>query len=64
MKFKIGKERVVEWMRRAVDQNMEKEKMIANGPVASNGFILNYISLLLILCKPFTANFDKYSSFL
>lgn len=32
--------------------------------MASDGFILNYISTLLILCKPFVGNFNKYGNFL
>jgi hypothetical protein len=38
--------------------------MVANNPVASNGFILNYIDLLLHLCKPFVGNFDNYAKFI
>lgn len=43
---------------------MDKQKMYTNKPVASDGFILNYIDLLLILCKPFIGNFQKYPKFL
>ena len=58
------KDRVTKWLRHGVDFNREKSKMVANGPTASNGFILNYINLLLILCKPFTGNFNNYGKFL
>jgi len=64
MKNNNCKERLLKWMRHAVDLNLEKMKMVAHRPVASNGFILNYIDLLLQLCKPFTANFNKYGTFL
>jgi len=64
MKNNNCKDRVLKWLRHAVDLNLEKVKMVANRPVASNGFILNYIDLLLQLCKPFTSNFTKYGSFL
>ena len=34
--------------------------MYTHNPVASDGFILNFINLLLILSKPFTGVFNKY----
>lgn len=58
------KDRVLLWMRQAVALNMDKQKMFTQKPVASDGFILNYIDLLLILCKPFIGNFEKYPNFL
>ena len=64
MKNKKCKERVQKWMRHAIDLNLEKEKMVAHKPVATNGFILNLIDVLLLLCKPFTGNFEKYGNFL
>ena len=54
----------MKWLRHAVDFNLEKSKMVASTPTASNGFILNYIGLLLILSKPFTEKFTKYGTFL
>lgn len=51
-------------MRHAVDLNTDKQKMMTHRPVASNGFILNYTSLLLQLCKPFIADFSKYGQFI
>ena len=51
-------------MRHAVDLNTDKQKMMTHKPVASNGFILNYTSLLLQLCKPFIADFAKYGQFI
>lgn len=38
--------------------------MFTQKPVSSDGFILSYIDLLLLLCKPFIAKFEKYPSFL
>ena len=38
--------------------------MYTQSPVASDGFILNFINLLLILSKPFTGVFNKYHTFL
>jgi hypothetical protein len=38
--------------------------MYTQSPVASDGFILNFINLLLILSKPFTGVFTKYHTFL
>jgi len=38
--------------------------MYTQSPVASDGFILNYADLLLILCKPFTGVFSKFPNFL
>jgi hypothetical protein len=51
-------------MRLAISLNLEKQKMYTQIPVSSDGFILNYIDLLLQLCKPFTSNFSKYPTFL
>lgn len=59
-----SKDRVLKWMRHAIDLNYEKEKTISHKLVASNGFFLNYIEVLLILCKPFTGNFNKYGNFI
>ena len=63
MKNANCKDRLLKWMRHAVDLNLDKQKMMTHKPVASNGFILNYISLLLQLCKPFIADFSKYGQF-
>ena len=41
------KERVLLWMRQAVSLNLDKQKMFTQSPVASEGFVLNYIDLLL-----------------
>lgn len=50
MKNTNSKEKLLKWMRHAVDLNLDKQKMMTMKPVASNGFILNYIDLLLQLC--------------
>lgn len=39
-------------------------KYYTHNPIATRGFSLNYIITMLILCKPFTNNFNKYPSFL
>jgi len=57
MKNPNCKERVLQWLRSAVSLNMDKQKMFSHSPVATDGFILNCIDLLLQLCKPFTSNF-------
>lgn len=57
MKNQACKERVLLWMRQAVSLNLDKQKMFTHSPVASDGFILNYIDMLLQLCKPFVGNF-------
>ena len=64
MKNNNCKDRVLLWMRQAVSLNMAKSKMQHFAPLASDGFILNYIDMLLILCKPFTFKFEKYANFL
>ena len=64
MKNANCKERLLKWMRHAVDFNLDKRKMMTNKPVASDGFILNYIDLLLQLCKPFTEKMEKYGNFI
>ena len=51
-------------MRLAISLNLDKQKMYTQIPVSTDGFILNYIDLLLQLCKPFTATFNKYPNFL
>jgi hypothetical protein len=60
IKNKDARERVMEWLRRAVGQNLEKQKMFTQMPVASDGFVYNLIDVLLIFCKPFTAKFADY----
>ena len=32
--------------------------------MATEGFILNFTNLMLILCKPFTNKFEKYPNFM
>lgn len=64
LKSENCKERVLQWLRAAVSLNMDKQKMFTHSPVATDGFILNYIDLLLQLCKPFTSNFTKYGNFI
>lgn len=39
---------------------MELQKMFTQAPVASQGFILNFVDILLQLCKPFIGTFSKY----
>ena len=50
-------------MRNAVGLNLELQKTMTQKPVASQGFVLNYIDLLLQLCRPFTGTFEKYKNF-
>ena len=57
-------DRVLLWMRKAVSLNLEKMKYHTNMPTASDGFVLNMIDTLFILCKPFTADFSKYHKFI
>lgn len=64
MKQNNCKDKLLLWMRRAVSLNSDKKKYHSFTPLASDGFILNYISTLLILCKPFVGNFNKFSNFL
>lgn len=64
MKHNSCKERLLLWLRQAVNLNHEKQKFVTYNPIASTGFALNYITTILILCKPFTGNFQKYSTFL
>jgi hypothetical protein len=47
MKKSISKDKVLEWMRMAISVNMDKQKMFTHTPVASDGFVLNFINLLL-----------------
>lgn len=42
-----AKDRVMMWMRKSVALNLELQKTMTQAPVASQGFILNYIDLLL-----------------
>ncbi len=60
LKNKEIKERVIEWLRLAVGMNQEKQKMYTQFPVASDGFVLNLIEVLLLFCKPFTHKFSEY----
>jgi len=60
MKNNNCKEKVLIWMRQAAFLNFDKTKYRSTTPMATDGFILNYISLLLHLCKPFTKDFSKY----
>ena len=64
MKNAVCKDRVLLWMRQAVSLNLDKMKMFTQRPVATDGFVLNYIDLLLQLCKPFVGNFAKYGTFI
>lgn len=47
MKQADCKARVLLWMRQAVSLNLDKTKMFTHTPVASDGFVYNYIDLLL-----------------
>lgn len=60
MKNQNSKDKVLIWLRQAVSLNMDMQKMFTQSPVASQGFVLNYIDLLLQLCKPFIGIFNKY----
>lgn len=60
LKNREVKDRVIDWLRRAVSLNMEKQKMFTQMPVASDGFIYNLIDVMLLFCKPFTAKFSEY----
>ena len=64
MKNKQCSDRVLLWMRKAVSLNLDKQKFHSLQPLCSDGFILNFIDVLLQLCKPFTANFQKYPGFI
>ena len=64
MKNANCKDKVLDWLRTAIFLNMDKQKMFTQAPVATDGFILNFVDLLLQLCKPFTGNFTKYHQFL
>jgi hypothetical protein len=64
MKDGKSKEKVIIWLRSAVELNLDKAKMFSQSPLSSDGFNLNFINLLLILSKPFTGNFAKYHTFL
>jgi hypothetical protein len=60
LKNKDQKERVLVWIRQALSLNFEKQKMYTHLPVASDGFILNMIGVMLLFCKPFTSKFSDY----
>jgi hypothetical protein len=64
MKLTKCKDRLLLWMRKAASLNSDKQKYHSFTPVASDGFILNYINTLLILSKPFVSNFNKYGNFI
>lgn len=36
--------------------------MFTNVPVASDGFILNLVDVMLMFCKPFTSKFSEYAT--
>ena len=36
--------------------------MLPNVPVASDGFVLNLIDVMLMFCKPFTSKFSEYAN--
>jgi hypothetical protein len=60
IKNKDCKEALMQWLRLAAGLNQEKQKMFTQMPVASDGFILNLIDVLLIFSKPFTTKFGDY----
>jgi hypothetical protein len=64
MKSSGCKDKLLLWLRKAVSLNADKEKYHTFTPLASDGFILNYIDTILILCKPFVGTFTKYGNFL
>jgi len=64
MKNAECKERLLLWLRKSVSLNLDKQKYHSFTPLASDGFVLNLVDTLLLLCKPFTGNFQKYGNFL
>jgi len=48
---KYEREKTKNWLTQAVDLNWEKKEEIAFNPVASNGFMINLLSLTLNLSK-------------
>ena len=64
MKIPACKKRILDWLHQALILNFDKKKYKADTPVATNGFILNLMDVLLILCKPFVSNFEKYGNFI
>jgi len=47
MKNANSKDKVLAWLRQAVVLNLDKHKFRSTTPMATEGFILNYIDLLL-----------------
>lgn len=68
MKNANCKEQVLKWLRLTMSLNLGKRKMYVDPFTAtlqaSDGFILNYIDLMLILCKPFIKDFHKFPTFI
>jgi hypothetical protein len=60
LKNKDCKDRMLSWLRLAVGLNQSKEKMFTSEPVASDGFVLGLIDLMLLFCKPFASKFGEY----
>lgn len=60
LKSKECKERVLQWFRLAVGLNQQKQKMYSQVPLASDGFVLNLIDLMLLLCMPYTGKFTEH----
>jgi hypothetical protein len=48
----------------AASLNFEGKKVVWAHQLASDGFYLNLIDLMLILCKPFMSDFQKYPTFI
>ncbi|CDW72140.1 u box domain-containing protein [Stylonychia lemnae] len=60
LKNKECRDIVMKWLRAALSSNMDKQKMYTQIPVASDGFILNLIDVLLLFGKPFTSKFHEF----
>lgn len=55
-----GKFKVAEWFYRIIEMNNDKQKMYSTGSsFSSEGFLLNFLSLLLQFCKSFLDDFEK-----
>jgi len=60
LKNKDVKDRVLQWFRLAVGLNQQKQKMYSQVPLCSDGFILNLIDLMLLLCMPYAGKFTEH----
>ena len=55
-----GKRKVADWLYAIIELNNDKQKMLINASgLSSNGFLLNFLTLLLKFSKPFLDDFEK-----